>query len=627
MLGISYRKSAIARFLSPGSYGNVFFCSVLRETKRTATLGNVRKYKENLLGSFQTEFNGIFTTEKSSPSGEKLPSSVSRMWVTAVSNKMLQPHHVSPQSKKLVNWKCLHCDACFSRRVDLHVGLGGQCPHCQHFPSPKRIESATQDSMRSNASLKSSSRRGILRVSHTMTPSKKSSIVAQTKVVEEKNKMKKNRKIQNEFSSSVSIQGIQEGMLPRRAPRSMSDGHYLRREERRILLPMLAKNFEKEREKILPNEILYVSPKLDGIRCVVSFSKRSNRLLFFSRAGTMFECCDQFIEPALIPLFQKDPNLVLDGELYNDFSNQARIQQILSKNKYSVLQHWRQPSAVPPSRKGKKKAGFSLGTEEPMPGEENAIVFDDLVSAVRTTRAKRTCEVAGLQAKLQYHVFDVLYSSSLCPGQSPFSDRWQLLHEAYHQNILGGSMIDKYASLSFPLSLSPLMEKNPWEVIRLVPCVQCTIANVDSILQDTISAGYEGVMVRRNGLLTSTSAEGSQLDVSGGYRYGQRSGTLLKYKRMKDDEFVIVDAVEGKGKWKGCLGAFICLAHDSKKLTFSVSPAISEDQKRLLWSRNQAADLIGKVLTVQFQELTSDGIPRFPVGKTVRGSESKIDWI
>lgn len=68
-------------------------------------------------------------------------------------------------------------------------------------------------------------------------------------------------------------------------------------------------------------------------------------------------------------------------------------------------------------------------------------------------------------------------------------------------------------------------------------------------------------------------------DVAAGYAYGQRSATLLKYKLMQDDEFTIVSAIEGKGKWKGQLGAFLCQTKD-KKHTFTVAPASSDREKQ-----------------------------------------------
>ena len=54
----------------------------------------------------------------------------------------------------------------------------------------------------------------------------------------------------------------------------------------------------------------YIQPKLDGVRCL--FTKDGA----FSRAGNQFMNV-KHIENDLKPVFNRYPNLVLDGELYN----------------------------------------------------------------------------------------------------------------------------------------------------------------------------------------------------------------------------------------------------------------------------------------------------------------------
>lgn len=77
--------------------------------------------------------------------------------------------------------------------------------------------------------------------------------------------------------------------------------------------PMLAKVFEDERkhlDKLLARGSVCVQPKLDGIRCIA----RAEGL--FSRNGTEIVATPH-VHAALAPLFAADPDLVLDGELYN----------------------------------------------------------------------------------------------------------------------------------------------------------------------------------------------------------------------------------------------------------------------------------------------------------------------
>ena len=78
----------------------------------------------------------------------------------------------------------------------------------------------------------------------------------------------------------------------------------------RHLEPMLAKGWDKIGKKFgMPWEWI-LQPKLDGIRCLAKADG------CFSRSGEKFLTTGP-IEEALRPLFEANPDLVLDGELYN----------------------------------------------------------------------------------------------------------------------------------------------------------------------------------------------------------------------------------------------------------------------------------------------------------------------
>ena len=74
------------------------------------------------------------------------------------------------------------------------------------------------------------------------------------------------------------------------------------------LKPMLAHKFDNNRvDWSLP---VYIQPKLDGVRCL--FTKDGA----YSRTGKKFLNLAH-IELALMPFFKQQPDIVLDGELYN----------------------------------------------------------------------------------------------------------------------------------------------------------------------------------------------------------------------------------------------------------------------------------------------------------------------
>ena len=116
-----------------------------------------------------------------------------------------------------------------------------------------------------------------------------------------------------------------------------------------------------------------------------------------------------------------------------------------------------------------------------------------------------------------------------------------------------------------------------------------------------VADGYEGLMIR---------------NVAGLYDVGNRSTDLLKMKEFQDDEFEIVGFYEGEGGDKG-LVIWRCKTKEGK--LFGCRPHGTHEDRAELFKHGK--DYVGKMLTVRYQELTPDGIPRFPVGIAVRDYE------
>ena len=75
-----------------------------------------------------------------------------------------------------------------------------------------------------------------------------------------------------------------------------------------MIKPMLAHKFDNSR--VDWSQPVYIQPKLDGVRCLLTKDGG------FSRTGKKFMNIAH-IELALIPFFKQNPDIVLDGELYN----------------------------------------------------------------------------------------------------------------------------------------------------------------------------------------------------------------------------------------------------------------------------------------------------------------------
>jgi DNA ligase-1 len=107
-------------------------------------------------------------------------------------------------------------------------------------------------------------------------------------------------------------------------------------------VPQLAQEYQE-----IKNWPVYVQPKLDGIRCIVRLE--NGEIVGRTRNGKVIECMDHIIDQ-LKECFVEDPELILDGELYNhglkdDFNKitslvrKKRSPEALEAAK-SLIQYW-----------------------------------------------------------------------------------------------------------------------------------------------------------------------------------------------------------------------------------------------------------------------------------------------
>ncbi len=82
--------------------------------------------------------------------------------------------------------------------------------------------------------------------------------------------------------------------------------------------PMLA--YPVSNKPIDYNKPVFIQPKLDGVRCVIQYERhtqpREDVVVAYSRTGKEWKNINHILEQ-LKPFFQKYPNVILDGELYN----------------------------------------------------------------------------------------------------------------------------------------------------------------------------------------------------------------------------------------------------------------------------------------------------------------------
>jgi len=117
---------------------------------------------------------------------------------------------------------------------------------------------------------------------------------------------------------------------------------------------------------------------------------------------------------------------------------------------------------------------------------------------------------------------------------------------------------------------------------------------------ECVKKGYEGAIARNE---------------EGLYEFGFRSNDLIKIKEFKDAEYEIIDVVEATGRDAGT-AIFVCKCDAGE---FNVKPQGTRELRAEYFKKRKS--LIGKMVTVQYQELSDDGIPRFPSAIAVRDYE------
>ena len=175
--------------------------------------------------------------------------------------------------------------------------------------------------------------------------------------------------------------------------------------------------------------------------------------------------------------------------------------------------------------------------------------FEELTSLIRPAYAKPGHEL------LEYWVYD-------CSTDAPFSKRTLLVQGLQQPLVTVETVV--------------VQDEN----------------EMRTLFQQYIEEGFEGLMLR-----------------DGDSKYvGKRSVGLLKVKERDDSEFVLVGVEEGKGKLSGH-GIFVLRTPGGKEFRAKMKG----DTSKLKQYWDSPKRWIGRQVTVAYQGLTSDGIPRFPV--------------
>ena len=198
--------------------------------------------------------------------------------------------------------------------------------------------------------------------------------------------------------------------------------------------------------------------------------------------------------------------------------------------------------------------------------------FQEIVGLVKKETLRPDDEVK--MKKIYLYVYDCIVMQQ--PAMT-YKDRYESLESAFS------------SGLTFPN-------------LRLLSTAVCTSEDeMKRLHAEYVAEGYEGIMLRQ---------------MNGVYKVGYRSPELQKYKEFFDAEYPVIGFKQGDGEEKGCV---IWQCRTPAGMEFAVRPRGTRVDRIELFANGAA--YIGKLLTVRYQELTTDGVPRFPVGISFRDYE------
>jgi ATP-dependent DNA ligase len=253
----------------------------------------------------------------------------------------------------------------------------------------------------------------------------------------------------------------------------------------------------------------------------------------------------------------------------------------------------------------------------PLDGElyNHQKTFQEQISSIR-----RTVNIEE-DLSIEYHIYD------LPIAHHTFQERHKLLKEKVKETsrikIVKTIRILKIKVMELPKEVNSITECNLDELVEK----PISEEEFSRYMNDFIEQGYEGAMLRNS---------------TGVYTFGKRSSDLMKLKTFQDAEFPIIGTYQlvrhekivtdewvpgarqkSNGQWSKdgegtpdeMIGGLTLQLSDGR--TFECGSGYTEEQRREMWINNPT----GKLATIKFQELTDDGIPRFPVFIAIRDYE------
>jgi DNA ligase-1 len=172
-----------------------------------------------------------------------------------------------------------------------------------------------------------------------------------------------------------------------------------------------------------------------------------------------------------------------------------------------------------------------------------------------------------MTSNLAYIVYDII-----TPDEKFYSQRFQILINL---------------NLKLPIQIAPTD-------------ANVTEEQIPFMLDESIKAGYEGLILRRDGFA---------------YQDGKRSKGLVKIKQWIDDEFKVISIKQSTEGY----AVLRCIMNSG--VTFEATAPGSMEEKFVIWMNKDS--YIGKFVNVQYANLTKAGKPFHPIATMWRNKDEE----
>jgi DNA ligase-1 len=187
--------------------------------------------------------------------------------------------------------------------------------------------------------------------------------------------------------------------------------------------------------------------------------------------------------------------------------------------------------------------------------------FNKIVSLVKKTKPT-DADLKESKKNIQYWIYD------LPDNGIQFGDRCDRLHDLFENyNAFNKHCVEVETTLC--MSEEDVMD----------------------LYEEYVEQGFEGQMLRLNKAYEN-----------------KRSKSLMKHKSFVDEEYTILDIVEGEGNRTGTAGYMVFETENGDRFKSNVKGTWEETAEML----KNKKKLIGKDATIKYFNLTPAGIPRFP---------------